>query len=406
VKNIALVLQTVRSLESRGWHLSIAGTGPIEAQVRQEIAQYGLEEFVHLAGWQPVHIFKQQLPAYDLLVSLSSHEAQGMAMIESAAAGLPILATRVGVAEELADIGAAVVFVDKPEDAAAALASSLQRLPDLQQQARTAAGKIRAAYDLSVTTPRFEAIYERVAHTQTASWHQVRLPLIMKLRRTVRPLTFRLALPMLKHRLKRNADTELEGMRLRTNVDVFHPKYFFSSRILGGYLADCVGTNQRVLDMGTGSGVVGIMAAKRGAQVMAVDVNPAAVTLANENALLQNLNGQWRCVESDLFTRLDPIERFDWIAFNPPFFTGPVRRPADAAWYAGDNFETIERFLSQARSFLEENGRIVLIMSSDMPLDSMDGRFQHHGYRVAAHQCRPHVFEIFHLIQLQAGHSK
>lgn len=375
----------------------------MDAEVRQEIARYGLEEFVHLEGWRHVDAFKRQLATYDLLVSLSMHEAQGMAMIESAAAGLPIVATRVGVAEELADLGAAIVFVDEAQDASAALTRCLHRLPDLQQQARAAAGKIRAAYDLAVTTPRFEALYEHVANAQTASWHQVRLPMSMKLRRTVRPLMFRLALPMLKRRLKRNPDTELEGMKLRTNADVFHPKYFFSSRILGGYVADCVGTNQRVLDMGTGSGLVGIMAAKQGARVTAVDVNPAAVKLANENALLQNLNGRWHCLESDLFARLDPAERFDWIAFNPPFFAGPIRQPADAAWYAGDNYDTIERFLSRARSFLEKDGRIVLIVSSDMPLAPLNDRFQRHGYRVVAHQSRPHVFEIFHLIQLQAG---
>jgi release factor glutamine methyltransferase len=174
------------------------------------------------------------------------------------------------------------------------------------------------------------------------------MPVSMKLRRTIRPLVFRLVLPILRHRLKKNADTELEGMKLRTNLDVFHPKYFFSSRILGGYVAECVERNHRVLDMGTGSGLVGIMAAKRGAQVLAVDINPAAVTLANENAFRQNLNGHWRCVESDLFARLDPVDRFDW----------------------------------------------------DMPLASLDGRFQRHGYRVVDHQSRRHLFEIFHLLQL------
>jgi release factor glutamine methyltransferase len=400
VKNIPQVLQTVRGLESRRWHLSIAGNGPLETAVRSEIARSGLEDFIDLVGWQRVDVFKQQLTKYDLLISLSFHEAQGMAMLECAAAGLPIVATRVGVAEELANLGAAIVFVDEHQDALAALTSCLHRLADLQQQARAAADKIRAEYDLAVTTRRFEGLYEQLALRQTATWHLVRMPMSMKLRRIIRPLVFRLALPILKHRLKKNADAELEGMKLRTNLDVFHPKYFFSSRILGGYLAECIQENHRVLDMGTGSGVVGIMAAKRGAQVLAVDINPAAVTLANANAFQQNLNGQWRCFESDLFARLDPVERFDWIAFNPPFFSGPVRQPRDAAWYAGENYDTIERFLSQARGFLEENGRIVLVVSSDMPLASLDGRFQHHGYRVVDHQSRAHLFEIFHLIQL------
>jgi release factor glutamine methyltransferase len=403
VKNISLVLRMVSRLDPGDWRLAIAGTGPMDASLRLEIVRHGLQEFVHLEDWTRTDLFRRQLTRYDLLISLSAHEAQGMAMIEAASAGLPILATRVGAAEELASLGAAVVFVNDPQEAFAPLTHCLQNLRDLQQRARASAAKIRAHYDLAVTVRRFEELYEEVAHNDRREWHHVRMLPGIRLRRTIRPLVFRVAQPVLRRRLKKSADTEVDGMKLRTNADVFHPKYFFSSKILGNYLAQCVDANQRVLDMGTGSGLVGIMAAKRGAQVVAIDINPAAVSLANQNAELHRLNGEWRCLESDLFARLDAAERFDWIAFNPPFFSGLIRRPADAAWYAGENYETIERFLSQARRHLEPNGRIVLILSSDMPLGSMDGRFQRHGYSVAEHQSRPHIFEIFHLVQLQAG---
>jgi release factor glutamine methyltransferase len=229
------------------------------------------------------------------------------------------------------------------------------------------------------------------------------MPVGIKLRRKIRPLLFRLLWPVLNHQLKKNADTMVAGLKLRTDVEVFHPKYFFSSKILGRYLAAKILPNERVLDMGTGSGVIGIMAAKRGAQVLAVDINPAAVALADENARLHNLTDHWRCIKSDLFSRLDPTEKFDWIVFNPPYFPQPARRPEEAAWHAGKNYETIERFLLQAKSFLKTNGRIVLILSSDMPLDFLHDQFQRCGYHIASHDSKPHLFEIFHLVQLQAS---
>jgi release factor glutamine methyltransferase len=207
----------------------------------------------------------------------------------------------------------------------------------------------------------------------------------------------------LHHQLKKNADTIVDGLELRTDAAVFHPKFFFSSKILGRYLAAQILANQKVLDMGTGSGVIGIIAAKRGAEVLAVDINPAAVALAAANVRLHNLNGRWRGLESDLFARLDPAEKFDWIAFNPPYFAGLARRPEEAAWNAGENYETIDRFLSQAENFLNARGKIVLILSSEMPLASLHDKFQRFGYHLVAHDSKPHLFEIFHLVQLQAS---
>jgi release factor glutamine methyltransferase len=232
---------------------------------------------------------------------------------------------------------------------------------------------------------------------------QTSMSVSIKLRRKIRPLLFRLLWPALNHHLKKNADTKVAGLKLRTDMEVFHPKYFFSSKILGRYLAVKVLPNEKVLDMGTGSGVIGIMAAKRGAQVLAVDINPAAVALADENARLHHLTDRWCCRTSDLFVRVDPTEKFDWIAFNPPYFPQPARRPQDAAWHAGKNYETIDRFLSEAKSFLKTSGRIVMILSSDMPLDFLQDKFQHCGYHLAAHDSKPHLFEIFHLVQLQAS---
>jgi release factor glutamine methyltransferase len=401
VKNISHVLQMVSQFRSSEWHLTIAGTGPLESELGREIERLGLQDRVHCARWQAEKHFKQQLPKYDLLFSLSSHEAQGMAMIEAAAAGLPILSTRVGVAEELAHLGSAIVFVDSPATAFANFQQCLQNLPSLQQQALTTAPRVRAEYNLVRTVRRFEELYQQLGIERTMRWYQTPLPLGMKLRRKIRPLLFRLVMPALNHQIKKNKDTAVDGLKLRTDKEVFHPKYFFSSKLLGRYLASRVSSNQKVLDMGTGSGVIGIMAAKRNAQVVAVDVNPAAVELANENASLHNLNGRWRCMESGLFARLDSKEKFDWVVFNPPYFPGLVQRPEDAAWYAGDDYETIDRFLAQAENFLKANGKIILILTSDMPLTMLHEKFQNHGYRVVAHQAEPHLFEIFHLVELQ-----
>jgi release factor glutamine methyltransferase len=58
---------------------------------------------------------------------------------------------------------------------------------------------------------------------------------------------------------------------------------------------------QRVLDMGTGSGVSALLAARVGADVIAVDVNPEAVAGARANAEANDLAERITFLHGDLF---------------------------------------------------------------------------------------------------------
>ncbi|MCC6231436.1 MAG: peptide chain release factor N(5)-glutamine methyltransferase [Verrucomicrobiales bacterium] len=81
----------------------------------------------------------------------------------------------------------------------------------------------------------------------------------------------------------------------------------------------------RVLDWGTGTGCLAIAIAHRvpGAEVVAVDVSPAALGLARRNAARHGSGseavGGVRWVESDGCTALDPGETFDLVVSNPPY---------------------------------------------------------------------------------------
>ena len=72
-----------------------------------------------------------------------------------------------------------------------------------------------------------------------------------------------------------------------------------------------------VLDMGTGSGVNAILAAKRGARVVAVDINPHVLEAARDNARRNNVAGLVEVRYSDVFSAVE--EQFDLIIFDPPY---------------------------------------------------------------------------------------
>lgn len=124
-----------------------------------------------------------------------------------------------------------------------------------------------------------------------------------------------------------------------------------------------VSPGERFLEMGTGSGLVAIHAAKAGAQVTAADSNPHAIECARRNAARNGVRIE--LVLSDLFENVHGL--FDVIAFNPPYLPGSPRSTSwiERAWSGGEEGnELILRFLQSAWRHLLPGGRIYLILSS------------------------------------------
>ena len=105
----------------------------------------------------------------------------------------------------------------------------------------------------------------------------------------------------------------------------------------------------------------GVTAAKRGASVIATDVNAAAVGAARGNAWLAGVSVDAR--EGDLFV---PVigERFDLVLFNPPFFDDAPPPPGlDARAWRGVG--VFERFVAGLRDHLAPGGAALVVASTD-----------------------------------------
>jgi release factor glutamine methyltransferase len=120
-----------------------------------------------------------------------------------------------------------------------------------------------------------------------------------------------------------------------------------------------------VLDMGTGSGIQAVTAARKSevTRVVAVDINPEAIEAAKKRASEAGISHKVTFKVSDLFEKIE--ERFDWIIFNPPYLPseGDLKDPT---WDGGERgVETIEHFLSGAKEHLTPGGSILMIYSSE-----------------------------------------
>lgn len=107
------------------------------------------------------------------------------------------------------------------------------------------------------------------------------------------------------------------------------------------------------LDLGTGCGLLGLLAARHSARVAATDVSPRAVAFAAFNAAWNGVS-DFAASAGDCF---EPVagRRFDLILANPPFAISPSRTLVYRdSGMAGDSFA--ERLVRQAPRFLSDGG--------------------------------------------------
>jgi glycosyltransferase involved in cell wall biosynthesis len=100
-KGHVVLLQALTTLVAEFPHLRVIffGRGPLEASLRDEITQRGLQQHVQLAGFRTD--LPRIVPALDLVVHPALAEGLGVALIQAAAAGVPIVGARAGGIPEI-----------------------------------------------------------------------------------------------------------------------------------------------------------------------------------------------------------------------------------------------------------------------------------------------------------------
>jgi release factor glutamine methyltransferase len=164
---------------------------------------------------------------------------------------------------------------------------------------------------------------------------------------------------------------------------------------------------ERVLDMGTGCGILGVIAAKRASEVVAVDVNPYAVRCAKENARLNDARSKMAFVQGDLFTALSEKALFGVVLFNAPYLPSGESEAGswlERAWAGGATGRSvIDRFVSEVERHLRRAGRVFLMQSTLAGVDETLAGFEACGLRAAvvAERAVP-FFETITLVRAEA----
>lgn len=199
----------------------------------------------------------------------------------------------------------------------------------------------------------------------------------------------------------RTASTEVAGLRLKVGPGVFHPKIFLTSKFFAEYLQRQDFRGRSVVEVGTGSGILALSAAKAGAaQVLALDINPQAVATAAANAELNGLP-QVEARQSNLFSAVDRSETFDVVISSPPSFGGEPKSMADRAWHAGPGYRDILPLFEQAARHLKPDGVMYLLISSDSNAALFDHLIGKAGFAATRVATQSIVIEAFYLYELR-----
>lgn len=199
------------------------------------------------------------------------------------------------------------------------------------------------------------------------------------MRETIKHITTRLYKPLLVKYLSATRTYTCKGIRLVIPPAVFHPGFFFSTRLLLRYIATLPLKNRSFLELGAGSGLIAMYAAREGAQVTASDINPVAIHSLEMNSRSNCI--ALTIITSDLFANI-PKQTFDIIAINPPYYKKQPQTPAQYAWYCGEQGEYFQQLFSSLQPYMHTQSIVLMVLSDGCDLQMIFGMALSNGFKL------------------------
>lgn len=201
-----------------------------------------------------------------------------------------------------------------------------------------------------------------------------------------------------RHVVRSRTTTRIDEMKLLIEPSVMHPKLFKSGKVFSDFLLTQNLKGKKILDMGTGSGILALTAARKGARVFASDINPAAVKCATENFRNNGFQSDIHLFSGHLFANVTE-SGYDIILFNPPYLEGNNGSTHQLALHGGEQLTLIKEFASQSISYLSPGGSLMLIVSTDSNVPLFLKIFRDQNYSHELLYRKTTLFETFYIYQ-------
>jgi release factor glutamine methyltransferase len=176
---------------------------------------------------------------------------------------------------------------------------------------------------------------------------------------------------------------ELPDIKICFFEKVYQPK--LDSFLMAEELVKIVKKDDKVLDIGTGSGILAILAAKKGAFTVATDIHEGSAKCARYNAFLNNV--ELDALVSNLFEPIKEGKIFDIIVSNMATLPAPqdeqhnkyITRTVDAGL---DGRKYLDPLINQMPKYLKEEGVFLTLHSNFANVEKTKNKLEELGFKV------------------------
>ena len=185
-------------------------------------------------------------------------------------------------------------------------------------------------------------------------------------RKILKQVSYPLLLPISKWYAAKERTAMVDGIALTVQPGVFHPSLFFSTKFLLSWLKQQSLQNLTVLELGAGSGLLAIYAAKQKAVVTASDISTTAYDNIQMNCTKNDVSIQ--VILSNLFNKIsNPC--FDIILINPPYYPKNPISENEFAWFCGEDYDYFQALFFQLPNYLKNTSKAIMVLSEDCNIE-------------------------------------
>ena len=204
--------------------------------------------------------------------------------------------------------------------------------------------------------------------------------------------------PFLEKYLSKKRIYTYGNIKLQIPPGVFHPGFFTSTQFLLQYIKKLTLRGKRFLELGAGNGLISIYAAKHDAKITATDINPAAVEYLQINSLENK--ARMKVILSDLFENI-PVQQFDIIAINPPYYKKDPQTMLDHAWYCGENGQFFFRLFNQLPGYVHTNSEVIMVLCDGCDIKMIEAAANENGFNLSCVQTKQSLIEKTFIYKIQ-----